>query len=293
MKVTVGVWGCGVVGSNTARMFEEFTNEIEILRYDKFKKGDWSSTNEMIERSDFIFLCLPSPMQDEDGSVDLFYIDIALKEISLQLKRGTFKTIIIRSTVVPGSCDNFAKKYKNLSIVHMPEFLVESDPWKAILECEKVIIGADNYQAFFSIYKLMYEVYKDKIRYVYLTRKEAEMYKYACNTLLTMNVLVANEIYNICQCLDISYRSIQRYLKFDSRLCTHTLVPGPDGDFGVGGKCLPKDVNALCHCAEQNGYTPELIRKGLQFNNIIRNNKDWLIIPGAVSSCDFIDEDKK
>jgi UDPglucose 6-dehydrogenase len=33
----------------------------------------------------------------------------------------------------------------------------------------------------------------------------------------------------------------------------HTYVPGPDGKFGYGGKCFPKDVNAF---AKMTAGTP-------------------------------------
>ena len=31
---------------------------------------------------------------------------------------------------------------------------------------------------------------------------------------------------------------------------THAFVPGPDGKFGYGGKCFPKDVNAFAKMTE-------------------------------------------
>jgi UDPglucose 6-dehydrogenase len=30
----------------------------------------------------------------------------------------------------------------------------------------------------------------------------------------------------------------------------HTYAPGPDGKFGYGGKCFPKDVNAFAKMTE-------------------------------------------
>ena len=60
-------------------------------------------------------------------------------------------------------------------------------------------------------------------------------------------------------------------------------VPGPDGDFGAGGKCLIKDINALIYMARENMYRPYLLEEVWRLNEKVRKNKDWLEIPGATS----------
>ena len=60
-------------------------------------------------------------------------------------------------------------------------------------------------------------------------------------------------------------------------------VPGPDGDFGFGGKCFPKDLNALIYLARENLYRPYLLEEVWRLNEKLRKNKDWLDIPGATS----------
>jgi UDPglucose 6-dehydrogenase len=287
--ITVGIWGCGVVGSNTARMFKELGKKrVKVLMYDKYKQGDFCSKQELIDNSHFIFICLPTPMND-NGSVNLDYIHEALEEINkVSINRPWFQPIVIRSTITPGSCNSFAEKYRELNIAFIPEFLVESDPWTSTVKATRVIIGVDSEMFYYILETLFRSVYPlGEVKFIRMKREEAEMYKYACNTLLAMNVMTANEIYLICEKAGIDYGVIQRNLKLDSRIGTHTLVPGPDGDLGIGGKCLPKDVNALCHYAETVGYSPSFIKEGLNMNERIRKEMDWMNIPGAVSSCGY------
>ena len=289
MKPTVGVWGCGVVGGNTAKLFKERSDHaVQVLRYDKYKNGNWATPEELVLLSDFIFICLPTPMKDT-GEIDLSYIDAAIGEIDrlAHQLRNNKPVVIIRSTSVSGSSDQYAEICPHLEIAFMPEFLTEAHPWEDTLNATRVVIGTSNTLTFFTIRSLFQLVYGKSVEYVSMTRSEAEMYKYACNYLLSMSVLAANELYFICKAVGIDYQVIQKNLKYDSRIGSFTVVPGPDGDFGVGGKCFVKDINALAHLAKVHGYTPDLLDMAIDFNLRIRTNYDWLEIPGAVTDCSF------
>jgi UDPglucose 6-dehydrogenase len=63
----------------------------------------------------------------------------------------------------------------------------------------------------------------------------------------------------------------------------HTMVPGPDGDFGFGGKCFPKDINAMIKFIESNNVEPVMLKAAWNKNAEIRKNLNWLLIDGAVS----------
>jgi UDP-glucose 6-dehydrogenase len=66
------------------------------------------------------------------------------------------------------------------------------------------------------------------------------------------------------------------YSTFDDRLGkTHWSVPGPDGDFGYGGHCFPKDVNALIHMADEVGLYPTMLMATNRKNDVVRKNRDW------------------
>lgn len=292
MMPNVGVWGVGVVGSNTARLFKLVAN---LFLYDKYKKEDQyyvrSSPKDVVINSDFLFVCLPTPMK-ESGEIDLSYIKEALTEIAdIRLScivKNEKQIQIIRSTSVSGSSDRFANMFPMLNIAFVPEFLTERNPWEDTLNARRVIIGTNDAISFFAIKYLFRLVYdEDKVEFIHMLRSEAEMYKYACNYFLAMSVLAANELYKICEAAEVDYQIIQKNLRYDPRIGSFTKVPGFDGDFGVGGKCFPKDINGLSHLSKTKGYTPEFLDKAIEFNDKIRKNKDWLEIPGAVSDCKF------
>jgi len=104
----------------------------------------------------------------------------------------------------------------------------------------------------------------------------AEMVKYLTNSFLATKVSFANEMYQICGKLDIDYDKVVEYATFDDRLGkSHWNVPGPDGDFGYGGHCFPKDVKALIHLAEELELYPTMLRATDKKNNVVRKNRDW------------------
>lgn len=109
------------------------------------------------------------------------------------------------------------------------------------------------------------------------------MIKYSANVFLTGQVALANEIYQVCHSLGVDYDTVKEAILLDDRIGTNIDVPGPDGDFGFGGKCFPKDLNALIYLARENMYRPYLLEEIWRLNERVRKNKDWLNIEGAVS----------
>ena len=102
------------------------------------------------------------------------------------------------------------------------------------------------------------------------------MVKYVTNSFLATKVSFANEMYQICEGLDVDYDKVIEYATYDERLGnSHWSVPGPDGDFGYGGHCFPKDVKALISVAEGLGIFPEVLLSTDAKNTEVRTNKDW------------------
>lgn len=288
--IKIGIIGYGVVGENTAKIFDKFVDQIHIRKYDKFKVGKWDSVEMISSSSDFIFIALPTPMK-KSGEIDLTYIESTLKEISNSIGKNK-PIVIIRSTSVPGSCDQYAVQFPNLEIAFVPEFLTEKNPWDDTINATRVVIGTDLVSVFFAIKSLFQIFYLDSVKYIHMTRSEAEMYKYACNYFLSMSVLAANELYFICKSVGVDYQVIQQNLKFDKRIGTFTQVPGHDNNYGIGGKCFPKDINALFYLGKKAGYNGALLKTAIDFNLKIRENHDWLNIPGAISDCKYKDGDE-
>ena len=102
------------------------------------------------------------------------------------------------------------------------------------------------------------------------------MVKYFTNCFLATKVSFANEMYEICEALNIDYDKVTEYTVYDERIGkSHLNVPGPDGDFGYGGHCFPKDVNALRSLAWGLGCSPRILEATDSKNNDVRTNRDW------------------
>jgi UDPglucose 6-dehydrogenase len=91
-----------------------------------------------------------------------------------------------------------------------------------------------------------------------------------------MKVSYANEVYQLCNALEIDYDKVIEYARYDDRLGnSHWSVPGPDGDFGFGGHCFPKDIAALVYVAETLGVDSTMLDSNYRKNEIVRTDKDW------------------
>ena len=83
-------------------------------------------------------------------------------------------------------------------------------------------------------------------------------------------------MYQICNGLEVDYDKVIEYATYDERLGkSHWSVPGPDGDFGYGGHCFPKDVKALISIAKDLDITPLMLSATDFKNNNVRKNRDW------------------
>jgi UDPglucose 6-dehydrogenase len=111
--------------------------------------------------------------------------------------------------------------------------------------------------------------------------KSAEMVKYVANCFLATKVSFANEIYQICKAIGVDYNGVIETAMLDNRLGTsHWKVPGPDGHFGFGLTCFPKDLNALIKLAELNGVDPKVMKAVWEKNLEVRPERDWELMKG-------------
>ena len=102
------------------------------------------------------------------------------------------------------------------------------------------------------------------------------MVKYFTNCFLANKVSFANEMYDLCCALNIDYNTIVEYVILDKRLGkSHWLVPGPDGDLGFGGHCLPKDLSALIKISDDLKTVNNTLKSAKKTNDKVRKNKDW------------------
>ncbi len=264
---SIGIIGQGFVGTAVNEGLAKFYN---IETYDISKDSTCSSLEELCGKSDIIFVCLPTPM-DSSGRCHLGIIEPVLGNIN---DSTNGKIIVVKSTVPPGTTEKWNKMYKNISIVFNPEFLTEANSIEDFKNQNRIIVGGGRRAAtkVVRIYKKAFP----KVPIIKTGSTYAEMVKYLTNCFLAMKVSFANEMYEISNALDIDYDKVVEYAMYDDRLgYSHWMVPGPDGDFGYGGHCFPKDVNALKTLAWSIGCSPMMLEATDSKNNEVRNNRDW------------------
>tara|TARA_B100000575_G_C23034418_1_gene595459 strand:+ start:281 stop:1087 length:807 start_codon:yes stop_codon:yes gene_type:complete len=258
----LGIIGYGVVGTAASNTFSK---KFSIVKYDKFQDLD---KFEEVVTCDFAFIMVPTPFDCEKNLVDLSAVNESLSKLD---RMGYEGVVLIKSTVPPGSCDFFSETY-DLEIVFNPEFLRESTTPNEDFENQDTIVIGTEKKSIFTLVKNMYQkVAVSHAKYYQTTCKEAEMIKTAQNTMLASRVALANMIYDACDRNNIDYQKVKQ-IAFDEFeiLGPHMVqVPGPDGNRGFGGKCLPKDIRAF-----SSVHDSDLLKEIINYNDSLRNDLD-------------------
>ena len=273
-KPCIGIIGYGFVGQAVAYGFSTATIAI----YDKYKSG-FDNLEKVIDDSEFIFICLPTPIKSDESGIDLNIIEDTLSVITEQTN-NTNKIIIIKSTVIPGSTHKWANQYSHSNFAFNPEFLTEKNYLQDFVCADRTIIGALNNDISHRVGAL----YKQQFPYTPIFQTDpttAEMVKYMSNCYLATKVLFANEMYEICQNLEIKYEEVKRMVVADRRIFDSHL--DITAERGFGGKCLPKDLLALRALAKDKGADTSLLDTVWQKNLKVRKIHDWEEIPFAVT----------
>ena len=248
--IKVGVIGCGVVGGTLIKWLEKHNNACEILRVDPPK-----GYNDNINNADIIFISIHIPTE-EDGTQDLTLLESIIEGCPNV-------PIYIRTTILPGTCEYLSKKF-NKEVNFMPEFLVERFAEEDI-EVQPMVFTAN--------VDLLSKIFVGK-EYVVMNSTEAEIAKYAHNVFGALKVTYFNGIYELCQKHGVDFNKVKKGVLVSGRIWDYYAdVPGPDGKFGYGGKCFPKDVNAFIHGAE-GCLLKELIKVLPVLNKAYRKGMD-------------------
>lgn len=271
----IGIIGQGFVGN---AIYQKFKDYYDINTYDLDSSKCNSSEQETLD-NDIVFVCLPTPM-NSDGSCNVSLVESAIKRCS---EFGITKTVVIKSTVSPGTTARINSLYPNMDIVFNPEFLTERNAVKDYENQSRIILGGPRPST--TKLKGIFSKVFPNAHIVKTDSTHAEMVKYLINTFLSVKVSFANEIYQICEGLKIDYDKVVEYATYDERLGdSHWNVPGHDGDFGFGGHCFPKDLAALIYLAENLNVTDNVLSAAEQTNTQVRTNRDWEKMKGRAVS---------
>ena len=220
--ITVGIIGCGFVGGALKVWLEEHNPEIKIVVSDPYK-----GYNDDISGADVYFLQI-HVQTEEDGSQNL----TVMKELISNLPD---RPVFVRTTILPGTSAMLSKETRH-RVYFMPEFLTERT-YIEDFRTQPMIFTAEE--------ELLSKVFMGK-KHIMMTSLEAEITKYAHNVFGAYKVTYWNAVYDYCQKMGADFAKVHDGCLLSGYINEmHTQVPGPDGKFGYGGKCFPKDVNAL------------------------------------------------
>ena len=268
----LGVIGQGFVGG---AVYQGMKNYFDVSTFDINGKCTESSLFDLIEKVDVTFLCLPTPMK-KSGKCDLSIVENCLAQVDMLVKSLNKKDfiVVIKSTIPPGTTERLNKSNENINVIFNPEFLTEANAIEDYKNQNRIIVGGD--RPWTSTVKTIFEKAFPQVPIIKTSSTIAEMVKYVTNTFLATKISFANEMFQICQGLDIDFDKVIEYSKYDGRLGnSHWSVPGHDGDFGYGGHCFPKDIAALNNVAEELGVKSTMLKATIDKNKEVRTDKDW------------------
>ena len=265
---------CHFYENGLENLLDEFNSNIT------FKLFDLSSKSELID-SDVILIAVGTPTIDD--KIDLGQIETACKTIGNLIKNSDkFISVIIKSTVVPGTTDTFVKNILestsgklvgDFGLGMNPEFLREGNAVQDFMNPDRIVFGFEDEKTL-DILKEMYKPWNtDKVE---VNTRTAEMIKYVNNSLLATQISTINEYSNIARAIgNINFSKVMKGVHLDHRWSPiinnsrirpqiiDYLLPG----VGFGGSCFPKDVKAISALAKEKGVNPMILDSVIKVNH--------------------------
>jgi UDPglucose 6-dehydrogenase len=251
---------------------------LEELQGKKFHLA--SSLAEAVRDASVIFYCVGTPSRPS-GAADVSFLAEAVKSTLAVIPRGDFKTLVIKSTIPPGTTQRQVRPLferagrevgEEIGLANNPEFLREGLAWEDFTQPDRIVIGAGDIASFTQVAAL-YSGFNSEIFHVSLST--AEFIKATSNALLATLISFSNEASMIADHVgDIDVKRAFEVLHQDRRWSgqpakmSSYAFPG----CGFGGYCLPKDVAALEQTARAAGVRPRVLSGVIAANRAIKEH---------------------
>ena len=271
--MNVGIVGRGFVGGAIYKFLSNSSHTT--YSYDITDDLDINAGYlNIVKNCEIIYLCLPTPM-DKEGRCCTEIVESSLSLLNGYAIQLSVKPIIlIKSTLVPGTTNRLQLQFDGLTIVTNPEFLTERNAEEDFRNSTRHILGIpSNNDILGRKLENYYRTMWPDAEIIKVSPTEAELIKYIINSYLSVRVGFANHMFEICAALNIDYNNLIEIVHHsDSRLgSSHWNVPGPDGKFGFGGSCFPKDLSGLIKLLEDKILDTSILKAAQEYNSRIRN----------------------
>ena len=212
-----------------------------------------------VGEAEAIFIAVGTPSRRGDGHADLSFVYQAVREIAPLLSAAAI--VITKSTVPVGTGDqieNILREIRpdvEIQVVSNPEFLREGAAIQDFKHPDRIVVGSDDDRARKVLAEIYRPLYLNAPPIIYVSRRTAELIKYASNAFLATKITFINEIADLCEQVDSDVQEVARGMGLDNRIGAKFLHAGP----GFGGSCFPKDTSALIKTAHDHGVPLRLV----------------------------------
>jgi UDPglucose 6-dehydrogenase len=253
--------GRGFVGKATEK-FLSWHTEVDDVEFDD---PPLNIHSERFDQAQWCVICVPSPL-GSNGLNDDEIVFKAIRNAELHKFAGNY---LVRSTLSLESIDKLEKVLGDRLVV-WPEF-IRANHWEEdAVNPKLIVLGGYHAATFAKTFDLM-----PRTTVFTVSAKEAMAMKLATNTFLSMKVVFANQLRELCESYDVNYANVAGVLRSEPRLgSTHWDTPGPDGSRGFGGHCFPKDSTTYKTELQNNGIDATMLEQMLNINRKLRDEKN-------------------
>jgi len=245
----IGIVGYGMVGKAVENGFCYATAIVSDPQYNAISIKDICSANPKA-----IFVCVPTPTDHTEYSL--------LRGVLQEIKETGYTGLtVVKSTVLPQYIEEF-------DVLYNPEFLSRATSFEDFVNPPMLLIGGNRAEELLDIYRRLSRV--DTQNAVLTNIQTASLAKYTMNSFYALKVTYMNSMYDVAYKMGVDWEDLTAILAKQPWMGTHHFqVPGPDGQRGFGGPCLPKDTKALVY-----EYDIAILKKVLELNDEFRDDND-------------------
>ena len=219
--------------------------------------GRLSFTTDLAEAGEFgdvHFICVGTPQMKDSSAADLRFVEGVTRDLAPYLRKRTL--VVGKSTVPVGTAARLTRLLQDnapagtdVELAWNPEFLREGFAVQDTLSPDRLVFGVESDWAHEQLSAAFAPLLEAEVPVVRTDLATAELVKVAANSFLATKISYINAMAEICEATGADVQQLAKALSFDTRIGGRFLHPG----LGFGGGCLPKDIRAFIHRAEELG----------------------------------------